>query len=322
MRARHFFWWKGSPMDFGDAQREARILIIDDSATSIRLVSHFVRDMGSVHFATNGATGLKMAVDLQPDLILLDMEMPGMDGLEACCQIRQHADLVDVPVIFITAHSSVDHEVAGFAAGALDFIAKPLSEPIVRARVRTHLTLKRQGDLLRELAMRDGLTGIHNRRAFDERLAMESRRHRRTPGSLGLAMIDIDHFKAYNDLYGHQAGDACLRQVAQAIDSSARRPGELAARYGGEEFAVIIPNCGADEICRVGEYIAEQVRALALPHEASQSGIVTISVGLAAGEPVSETVEHNLLASADAALYRAKAAGRNRVCVASAGESA
>ncbi|GAB2885663.1 diguanylate cyclase [Uliginosibacterium flavum] len=301
-------------MDLPEAQREARILIIDDSPSSIRLVSHFVRDMGSVHFATSGDAGLKTAVDLLPDLILLDMEMPGMDGLETCCQLKKHADLLDVPVIFITAHHGVDHEVAGFAAGAVDFIGKPLSEPIVRARVRTHLTLKRQGDTLRELAMMDGLTGIHNRRAFDERIALEARRHRRTPGSLGLVIVDIDHFKAYNDFYGHQAGDACLREVARTIDANARRPGEMAARYGGEEFAVIIPNCTPDEVLRYGEFLIEKVHGLALPHEAVGTGIVTISVGVAAGEPQSDISDQQLLASADAALYRAKAGGRNCVC--------
>jgi diguanylate cyclase (GGDEF)-like protein len=248
------------------------------------------------------------------------MEMPGMDGLDTCCQLKKHADLQDVPVIFITAHHGVDHEVAGFASGAVDFIGKPLSEPIVRARVRTHLTLKRQGDTLRELALLDGLTGIHNRRAFDERIALESRRHRRTPGSLGLVMIDIDYFKAYNDFYGHQAGDACLREVAKLIDANARRPGELAARIGGEEFAVIIPNCTPDEVLRYGEFLSEQVFNLALPHEVSAFGVVSISVGVAAGEPMSEDSDQQLLASAEAALVRAKMGGRNRVCRAGGGQ--
>ncbi|MBS1208753.1 MAG: hypothetical protein H6R19_1151 [Proteobacteria bacterium] len=304
-------------MDYSDVQPEARILIIDDSSTSIRLVSHFVRDMGTVHFATSGEMGLKMALDLQPDLILLDMEMPGMDGLDTCRRLKKQRVLENVPVIFITAHSGVDYEVAGFAAGAVDFIGKPLTEMIVRARVRTHLTLKRQGDLLREQAMRDGLTGIHNRRAFDERFLLECRRHRRNPESLGLALIDIDNFKAYNDLYGHQAGDACLREVAQVIDANVRRPGEFAARYGGEEFAVILPHCAGDEVQRFGAFLVSQIRVLALPHEASAAGVVTISVGVIAGKPVAEDAEQQFLSSADAALYRAKAAGRN--CVRLAG---
>lgn len=301
-------------------EREAKILIIDDSPTSIRLVSHFVRDMGHVHFATRGDSGLKMAIELQPDIILLDVEMPGIDGLETCSLIRNTPELADVPVIFITAHTSVDHEVAGLSAGAVDFIPKPLSEPIVRARVKTHLTLKRQGDLLRELALRDGLTGIHNRRAFDEQLLIECRRHRRIPASLALAIIDIDHFKAFNDFYGHQAGDACLRRVAECIEVSARRPGELAARYGGEEFAVILPNTDREEVARFGNFLVEQVRKLALPHEASSHQIVTVSVGLAAGRPPAEACDTQIVAAADSALYRAKAEGRN--CARVAGEKA
>ena len=297
-------------------EREVKILIIDDSPTSIRLVSHFVRDMGNVHFATRADTGLKMAIDLLPDIILLDVEMPGMDGLEACALIKRTPELVDVPVIFITAYSGVDHEVAGLSAGAVDFIPKPLSEPIVRARVKTHLTLKRQGDQLREMAMRDGLTGVLNRRAFDEALLVECRRHRRTPAPLGLAIIDIDHFKAFNDFYGHQAGDACLRRVAECIENSSRRPGELAARYGGEEFAVILPNTERDEAQRFGEFLLTQVRALGLPHEASFVGLVSVSIGISAGRPSSEICHTQIIAAADSALYRAKAEGRNRVCLA------
>ncbi|MDO6386936.1 diguanylate cyclase [Uliginosibacterium sp. 31-12] len=300
-------------------EREAKILIIDDSPSSIRLVSHFVRDMGNVHFATRGDSGIRMAIELMPDIILLDVEMPGIDGLETCSLIKKTPELMDVPVIFITAYTGVDHEVAGLSAGAVDFIPKPLSEPIVRARVKTHLTLKRQGDQLLELAMRDGLTGIHNRRAFDEQLLIECRRHRRTPGPLGLAIVDIDYFKPFNDFYGHQAGDACLRQIALCIEESARRPGEMAARYGGEEFAVILPNTEREEACRFGEFLVERVRALALPHEISSFGMVTVSVGVAAGKPAIDGGNNEIVAAADAALYRAKAAGRNRVMLAESG---
>lgn len=303
-------------MEISDAPRETRILIIDDSPSSIRLVSHFVRDMAHVHFATDGESGVRMARDLLPDLILLDMEMPGLDGLETCRLIKACKELHDVPVIFVTAHDGADHEVACLSAGAQDFIAKPLAEPVVRARVRTHLTFKHQRDLLQQQAMRDGLTGIYNRRAFDERLALEFRRHRRNPASLGLAILDIDYFKAFNDLYGHQAGDACLCQVAHTVEACARRPGEMAARYGGEEFVVILPNSGVSEAVQFAEYVLEQVRALRLPHEAAQAGIVTVSIGVAAVRPSGEDSTERFLASADAALYRAKTAGRNRVCVA------
>lgn len=301
-------------MNFTLGKQLPRILIIDDSPTSIRLVSHFVRDLGNVHFATSGEAGIALAGELLPDLILLDFEMPGLDGLGTCQRLKQQTELSDIPVIFITAHSSVDHEVAGLAAGAVDFIPKPLSEPIVRARVKTHLTLKRQSDLLRAQAWRDGLTGLYNRRAFDEALATELRRHRRNPASLGLVMLDIDHFKAYNDHYGHQAGDACLQQVATAVASCARRPGETVARYGGEEFAIILPNTEPADCARLCERMAEAVRALALRHEASPAGIVTLSIGYATQQPQDDDASSVLIARADKALYQAKQSGRNRVC--------
>ena len=301
-------------MDFTLGEQLPRILIIDDSTTSIRLVSHFVRDLGNVHFATSGEAGIALAAELLPDLILLDFEMPGLDGVSTCQRLKQQAELGDIPVIFITAHSSVDHEVAGLAAGAVDFIPKPLSEPIVRARVKTHLTLKRQSDLLRAQAWRDGLTGLYNRRAFDDALSIESRRHRRNAASLGLVMLDIDHFKAFNDHYGHQAGDACLQQVANALAGCARRPGEMAARYGGEEFAIILPNTEPADCARLCERVADAVRALSLRHETSPAGIVTLSIGYATQQPRDDEAGSELLARADKALYQAKQNGRNRVC--------
>ncbi|MFT3734470.1 MAG: diguanylate cyclase [Rhodocyclaceae bacterium] len=306
----------------------ARILIIDDSAISIRLLSHFMRDLAEVQFATNGEDGLAMAMEDPPDLILLDVEMPGINGLEACRRIKQHPALTEIPVIFVTAHTDTEHEVAGLDAGANDFIPKPVSEPIVRARVKTHLKLKRQSDILRGLAMRDGLTGLFNRRAFDERLEQEYRRHLRHPASLGLAMIDVDQFKHYNDHYGHQAGDECLRQVAHAIRASARRPGEMVARFGGEEFVVLLPNCGEEDLTGYGEHLLRAVRDLRLPHEQSTHGLVTISVGLAAaapGEALAFDAPQNgqgntdlfpgmLIGAADRALYEAKGRGRNCFC--------
>lgn len=297
------------------ALNEVKILIVDDSALSVRVLSHFVRDMGNVQFALSGAEALSMAAEYLPDIILLDVEMPDMDGLEVCRRLKQNQDLKDIPVIFITAHSGVAHEVACLAAGAVDFIAKPPSEPVVRVRVKTHLTLKRQADILRELALLDGLTGIHNRRAFDERIALECRRHRRSPAPLGLALIDVDHFKQFNDVYGHQAGDACLRQIAQVIDATARRPGELAARYGGEEFAVLLPSTDVEGVVRYGRYLLEKVRELGIPHESSAAGVATISIGVTSGEPVSDGCNVLLISLADEALYQAKGSGRNRVCL-------
>lgn len=289
----------------------SRILVVDDSPMSVRLMASFLRDLGQVHFATSGERALDAAIEVQPHIVLLDVEMPGMDGYEVCRRFKALPALRDIPIIFVTAHNDVEHELRGLEAGAVDFIPKPINEPIVRARVRTHLTLKHQTDLLRELAAHDGLTGAFNRRSFDERIVQEVRRHHRQGGWLALAMIDIDCFKAYNDHYGHQQGDDCLRLVAQALTRAARRPGDMLARYGGEEFALILPRTEPDGLVCFGEMLCESVRGLQIPHAASSAGgNVSISVGLAVTD-ARLTDAARLIGAADRALYRAKAAGRD-----------
>lgn len=291
-----------------------RILIIDDMASNIRVLSHILHEQAEVFFATSGAAGIAMAREKMPDLILLDVEMPGMDGYEVCQQLKADPGLAQSPVIFVTGHTSVENEIRALEAGGVDFITKPLNPPVVSARVKTHLTLKRQSDILRAQANLDGLTGIYNRRSFDQKLAEECRRHRRYGAPLALAMIDVDHFKRFNDLYGHQEGDNCLRQVAATIQSCAKRPGEMAARYGGEEFAVIMPASHLDSARQFGELLCDRVRQLAIPHQGSAAdGIVTVSIGVASLQPQDDEAQQNLIASADMSLYLAKHAGRNRV---------
>ncbi|MFO1380945.1 MAG: diguanylate cyclase [Chitinivorax sp.] len=293
---------------------QPRILIVDDTVTNIRVLSHILHKQGEIFFATSGQAAIAMARDKLPDLILLDVEMPGMDGYETCRILKADPLLALSPVIFVTGHSGTENELRALAAGGVDFISKPLNPPVVSARVKTHLTLKRQTDLLREQANLDGLTGIANRRIFDVKLDEECRRHRRYGVPLALAMIDVDRFKQYNDLYGHQEGDACLRQVAQTIHDCARRPGEIAARYGGEEFAVILPATALGAAYKFGAMLCQKIRNLALPHRgAPEGGIVTISVGVASLQPQDDEAGQNLVAAADMALYLAKSSGRNRV---------
>lgn len=293
---------------------QTRILIVDDMVSNIRVLSHILQDMGEVFFATSGQAAIAMAREKLPDLILLDVEMPGLNGYETCRLLKADPLLALSPVIFVTGHTSTENELRALEAGGIDFITKPLNPPVVRARVKTHLTLKRQTDLLREQADLDGLTGIFNRRIFDLKLDEECRRHRRYGVPLGLAMIDVDHFKMYNDLHGHQEGDACLRLVAQTIRDCARRPGEITARYGGEEFAFILPATELDAAFTFGELLCQKVRDLSLPHRgAPENGIVTISVGVASLQPNDEEAPQHLVAVADMALYLAKSGGRNRV---------
>lgn len=292
---------------------ESTILIIDDNPDTIRLMSAMLREQARVLFATNGMAGLEIARAQRPQLILLDLQMKSMDGFAVCERIMADPDLRHCPVIFVTASSGVESEIACLDAGAVDFITKPLSGPVVQARVRTHLRLQAALASLDTLAHKDGLTGLHNRRYFDEQFAIEVARHRRQGAALGVALVDVDHFKLYNDQYGHQLGDECLRAVAQALAQCTRRPGELVARYGGEEFVVLLPNSSEDEVRRYGDWICAHVAGLKLPHAASPlAPHVTISVGLCSLAPDTEDEPATLLEVADKALYEAKRAGRNR----------
>jgi len=292
---------------------ESTILIIDDNPDTIRLLSAMLREQARVLFATNGMAGLEIARAQRPQLILLDVQMKSMDGFAVLERIKADPDLGHCPVIFVTASGGVESEIACLDAGAVDFITKPLSGPVVQARVRTHLRLQAALASLDNLARKDGLTGLHNRRYFDEQMAQEVARHRRQGAALGVALVDVDHFKLYNDHYGHQMGDECLRSVAQALANCTRRPGELVARYGGEEFVVLLPNSCEDEVLRYGDWICQHVAALQLPHAASPvARHVTISVGLCSMAPSTDDSPATLLEAADKALYEAKRTGRNR----------
>ncbi len=296
---------------------ESTILIIDDNPDTIRLLSAMLRDQARVLFATNGMAGLEIARAQRPQLILLDVQMKSMDGFAVLERIMADPDLRHCPVIFVTASAGVDSEIACLDAGAVDFITKPLSGPVVQARVRTHLRLQAALASLDTLAHKDGLTGLSNRRYFDEQMALEMARHRRQGAALGVALVDVDHFKLYNDHYGHQMGDECLRAVAQALEQCTRRPGELVARYGGEEFAVLLPNSCEEDVLRYGEWACQHVASLQLPHAASPvARHVTISIGLCSMAPSTEDGAAVLLETADKALYEAKRAGRNRACMA------
>lgn len=312
---------------------EARLLIVDDDPVTIRLLIQIFKDLGQIRFTTSGVEAVAMARCFCPDLILLDVEMPEMDGFAVCAAIKDDPAFEDVPILFVTAHGAVEIETRALTAGAIDFISKPPHPPIVRARIKNYLALKQRTDQLRRLSTIDGLTGVANRRAFDDAVELEWRRACRTGDPLSLLMFDVDYFKRFNDTYGHQAGDDCLRAAAAAIASLVRRPGELVARYGGEEFAVLLPNCSLEPAQHLAETVRAAVADLAIPHSASDvAPHVTISIGLAhmatVCGPTGARIQGrcsfkdscslgpaNLIKAADAALYEAKHNGRNRVWV-------
>jgi diguanylate cyclase (GGDEF)-like protein len=243
--------------------------------------------------------------------------MPDMNGFETCRRLKADPLTRDIPVIFVTALDSPEDETFGLEAGAVDFISKPLNSAVVRARVRTHITLKRQADLLRSMSFVDGLTGVANRRQFDEALQREWRACLRTGTSLALIMIDIDYFKQFNDTYGHPAGDACLRAIAGILDGEMNRSHDLIARYGGEEFVCLLPDINLTAAQIKAEQLRQAVQSLNIPHKASSTApVVTISVGLAFFIPTEKLTPEQLVAAADVQLYTAKHTGRNRVCCA------
>ena len=300
-----------------EPERKPRLLLIDDQPTNIQVLYRVFADDYQVFMATSGAQALQTARQEDPDVILLDVMMPDMDGYEVCQQLKQDGATRDIPILFVTAHHEAQEETRGLSVGAVDFITKPINPAVVRARVHTHLTLKRQTDALKRLVFIDSLTHTFNRRYFDERLTEEWGRAQRTGKPLCLLLVDVDFFKQFNDVYGHPRGDDALRQVAQALKDAVLRPGDIVCRYGGEEFACLLPDTDSEGALQVAQRVEKAVRDLAMDHSASSvAAVLTISAGVAVRQPDSQGDASALLALADAQLYRAKSQGRAQSCIA------
>jgi diguanylate cyclase (GGDEF)-like protein len=292
-----------------------RILIVDDEPANIRTLGGLLGEEYTLHFATGGEEALAIAAREVPDLILLDIRMPGMDGYEVSRRLSQEPQTSDIPVIFVTALDEEADEAKGLEMGGVDYITKPLRGPIVKARVANHVRLKQYRDQLQALSRLDGLTGVANRRQFDEALAREWGRAQRNGTPLSLILADVDHFKAYNDNYGHLAGDEVLKQVAATLEGTLYRPSDRLARYGGEEFIALLPDTDLDGACELARRMGEAVAELGLPHAYSEAaGHVTVSLGMATTYPAQDTAPESLCRAADHHLYAAKQAGRNQAC--------
>lgn len=303
------------PAQVSDLERRPRLLVVDDQPANVQALYQAFAADHQVFMATGGEQALALCGSMQPDLVLLDVVMPGLDGYEVCARLKADAATRDIPVIFVTAHNDETAETRGLAVGAVDFIAKPINPTIVRARVKTHLTLKRQSDLLRQWVYIDGLTGVCNRRYFDEQLSREWGRAMRQGAPLTLVLIDVDQFKLYNDHYGHQAGDDCLRRIAAALKGGLQRPVDLLARYGGEEFACLLPDTEIPGAVALAQRLGQRVAELQIEHAASTvARAVTVSLGVCMRRPDATGSAADLLREADAQLYLAKSRGRNQVC--------
>lgn len=299
---------------WAEFKRRPKVLLVDDQPANIRLLNEIFRDDCDVYMATSGQQALDVCISECPDLVLMDIVMPEMDGMEVLKKMKAIDVTSMIPVIFVTGQQDDESEEYALSSGAVDFITKPIKPAIVRARARTHLTLKYQSDLLRNIAMIDGLTGAPNRRRFDESLQTEWSRCARDKLPLSLAMIDVDFFKRYNDTYGHQAGDGCLVAVSRALQRGLRRPQDLMARYGGEEFVCLLPQTLSEGALQVANQMLHEVQALSIAHAASDiADIVTVSIGLATTYPKNNNDFSQILSRADKALYDAKVGGRNRI---------
>lgn len=291
-----------------------KLLIVDDQPTNVRVLHQLFRFECDVFMATSGEQAISVCRTQLPDLVLLDVVMDDIDGHEVCRRLKADPLTMNIPIIFITAKGEQDDEAFGLELGAVDFISKPFNPVIVRVRVKTHLTLKLQGDYLRSLAMLDGLTGIPNRRKFESALASAWAQACRDSLPLSLVMVDVDFFKRYNDRYGHQEGDNCLRRVATALSGSLNRPHDLVARYGGEEFICILPGADPDGAVKIAQRLQSAVADMGIEHAASDvAGHVTISLGVASTIPVCAESPNLLVVAADERLYDAKQKGRKQI---------
>lgn len=291
------------------------MLVVDDQPLNIRLIRELFHEEFDVFMATDGLKAVNKVQQILPDIILLDVVMPNIDGFEVCRILKRDPAISAIPVIFITGNINEEDEVTGFEVGGADFIRKPINPVITRARVNTQLALKQQADKLRRIALTDGLTGVANRRSFDSELASLWHQSLRYQSPLSLIMFDVDYFKNYNDHYGHQAGDVCLQKIGQAIQQTLNRSQDFVARYGGEEFACVLQATDAEGARHLAGLLSKAIESLQIEHVKSEvADIVTVSIGI-----VTQTVNEGLTVEgfielADQQLYRAKAQGRARIC--------
>jgi diguanylate cyclase (GGDEF)-like protein len=319
------------------------ILIVDDTPENLTVLRQMLTEAGyRVRPALSGEIALKAVEVDVPDLILLDIMMPGMDGIEVCAKLKSDARTHDVPVLFISALIETEDKVRGFKAGGVDYIIKPFHAAEVLARVETHLALRNLQTKIQNqnlqlvdeieereraekalveanrklelLATIDGLTDIPNRRQYDLYLQQEWKRLTREQLPIAVILCDIDHFKLYNDEYGHVAGDKCLKQVAHGICRSVKRPADFVARYGGEEFVVIMPDTDIEGAIKVAEEIRKEIGTLKIPHVRSEAGRnVSLSMGVGSTLPGRTDGPEGFINEVDQFLYQAKEAGRDRI---------
>ena len=295
------------------------ILVVDDEKSNLVFLTRVLGEKYEIYTAKDGASAIKKATELVPDLILLDIILPDINGYAVLDALKKQEGTRGIPIIFITGLTSAEEEEKALTFNAVDYIGKPFKPNVVKLRVRNQIRIINQMRTIERLSMTDQLTEIPNRRSFDSRLTMEWRRAMRERTPISLLMLDVDKFKTYNDIYGHQQGDVILCAVARSLQSDLKRPGDFAARWGGEEFAALLANTDMPGAIEVAERVRANVENLHLTgakdgQTPANTAPITISIGVATQTPDPTSSLDLFISAADTALYAAKKAGRNRVC--------
>jgi diguanylate cyclase (GGDEF)-like protein len=296
-------------------EKKNTILIVDDEKLNLKALTNILVPDYTVYAAKDGQTAIEYAKEYLPDLVLLDILMPDMDGYAVLTAIKKTGDIQNTPVIFITGLSSSDEEEKALALGAIDYITKPFKPAIIKLRVRHQIRIINQLRAIEQLCLVDSLTEIPNRRGFDSRMGIEWYRAIREKTPISLLMIDVDKFKDYNDTYGHQQGDVVLKTIAKVFTTTLKRAVDFACRWGGEEFVILLPNVDTSGAMVVAERVRTNVEKTMIPCTDGSFTSVTISIGVKAEQPVKSSQIDEFLSKADEALYVAKKTGRNRTCV-------
>ncbi|MFC4653736.1 MULTISPECIES: diguanylate cyclase [Rheinheimera] len=325
-----------TPLSSVDVTSNVMVLLVDDQALVGEIIRRMLLNQEGIdfHFCSDADKAMDTALLIKPTVILQDLVMPGVDGLDLVKRYKSHDELKDIPVIVLSAKDEPAVKCSAFATGANDYLVKLPDAVELLARLRYHskayLALKQRDEIfkalrnsqqqlletnlqLEKLMRSDALTALFNRRHFDECIEIEWKRAAREQAPLSLLMIDVDYFKYYNDTFGHVAGDVALQKIAQVIKNNCYRPADVAARYGGEEFVVLLPNTNLSGACLVAEKIRQQVQEAAITHvKPAENSCVTVSIGVASILPDQQQQTTALIRQADDALYQAKAAGKNQ----------
>ncbi|MCL1906092.1 MAG: diguanylate cyclase [Clostridiales bacterium] len=294
--------------------KKGSVLIVDDEESNIIALTHILDPYYTVFAVKDGQDAIEVAEEFCPDVVLLDVIMPEMNGYDVIGAMKRSEKTCDIPVIFITGLNNAEDEEKGLDLGAADYISKPFSPAVVKLRVQNQIKILNQLRVIERLSTEDQLTAIPNRRGFDKRMDMEWARAIRENTCISILVMDIDKFKAYNDTYGHQQGDAVLRSVAKTIESSLNRPGDFAARWGGEEFVVLLPKTDINGAENIANRIRLNISDVVISCADGTKTRVTVSIGINTRAPGQDSLHNSFIEEADKALYKAKQTGRNRVC--------